>query len=455
MKRITSVSVILLVVFTIFLLLTSSSKKMADARVKKPVIEIENEPNLEIHEGYLSQKEEKVLVRHKNKTVATIKLGEPQMIAMAEKKERWGYFQFPSIGRSTDGELRITWQMAEDSHKAYGKGPQKEFSPLWSADNGKTWKAQIKTADVRSHGYNVQLSDSSFLQIYIPKSKEIGSYKRFPKSVGKKDDYTFYKEEELPDELRGVYFSYTNKEGKSEIIHSKLIDPGLLRYASDGLMPVVWWGNIKQTANGTLVAGIYPAYYLDEYGQVSDCGVSFYTSEDKGNTWEITGKILFQKDGIAEILGSGCYEEPAFELLGDGSFICVMRSGSASPMYKCFSNDGGKTWTTPEPFTANGVKPELMLLENGVLLLTSGRPGVQLRFSLDGSGREWTEPIDMVPLIYNTNLYKRDVSCGYTSILESGTDTFLMVYSDFTKKNEAGQERKSIWFRKVSIKNRN
>lgn len=53
----------------------------------------------------------------------------------------------------------------------------------------------------------------------------------------------------------------------------------------------------------------------------------------------------------------------------------------------------------PEPFTPNGVKPCLMTLGNGVVVLSSGHPGVQVRFNLDGKGHSWIDPIDMIPFM--------------------------------------------------------
>ena len=129
-----------------------------------------------------------------------------------------------------------------------------------------------------------------------------------------------------------------------------------------------------------------------------------------------------------------------------------MRSGSTSPMYKTYSYDMGDNWSKPIPFTPNGVNPRLMLLNNGILVLASGRPGVQIRFSFDGRGCEWSEPIDMIPFMQQNGTYIRDVSCGYVSMMEADQDSFYMVYSDFTTKNAKNQKRKSIWFRKVIIK---
>ena len=47
--------------------------------------------------------------------------------------------------------------------------------------------------------------------------------------------------------------------------------------------------------------------------------------------------------------------------------------------------------------------------------------------------------------------FTRDVSCGYPSIIEADDNSFYLVYSDFTTKNDIGEVRKSIWFRKVTV----
>ena len=114
-------------------------------------------------------------------------------------------------------------------------------------------------------------------------------------------------------------------------------------------------------------------------------------------------------------------------------------------MYISRSSDQGVTWTKPEWMAASGVLPRLLQLKNGAVVLSSGRPGVQLRFSTDG--KDWTDPIEMMPF----EDYKDQVSCGYTGLLETGPDRFLIVYSDFKFLNEAKEPRKAIKVREVIV----
>lgn len=131
--------------------------------------------------------------------------------------------------------------------------------------------------------------------------------------------------------------------------------------------------------------------------------------------------------------------------------MCVMRTGYAHPLFKTFSYDKGFHWTKPEPFTPNGVYPILKRLKNNVIVLVSGRPGLQLRFSIDGDGKVWTEPIDMMSFITAQGTYDIYSSCGYGDILLCDDGVFYLVYSDFKTKNLNGEYRKSIMFRRIEI----
>lgn len=453
MKKTYYLLFLLLVIVIPFMLGMVSPMKMTDTKGKKGSIKVEAEPIFEIHEGYVSQKEETVLVKQGRKATAKVYLSEPVMVAMAEQEEKWGYFQFPSIGRTEDGTLIVSWQMKEDSHKTYGVQASRQFVPMMSKDGGKKWYPQDKEYERHTMGYNVTLKNGDRLSVLTPRVQDVKIFKNFPKAVAKTDLYSYYLVDSLPDKLQGIYFNYTKKGHETKVIHAQLHDPNLLRYAQDDLMPVVWWGNIRQLADNSLVAGVYPADYIGEDGELIDGGISFYQSNNEGKNWSIIGKIQpppkkvkkkykSEEDGLSE---------PTFEVLADSSFVCVMRSGMTDPMYESFSYDYGQSWSNVIAITPNGVRPRLLTLKNGVLVLTSGRPGIQIRFSLDGTGKRWTEPIDMIHFMNEDGSFTRDVSCGYASILDNGNDSFYLVYSDFTKTNKDGQIRKSIWFRKITV----
>lgn len=414
-----------------------------------------NDNDFDIREGVLSQTAQRIKYKRSGRLDAVIRITAPVIVAQAERELPWGFYQFPKIGKANDGTLIVTWQMKEDSHLTYGRASEVHYTPMISKDGGKTWRPQDKDYNKYVRGYNALLQDGGIIQVVTPPTKDIRAIQGFPKYIAKKGTKTYYKIEELPDEFKGVYLALTGADGRTERIHASLYDPQLLRYAIDDMMPIVWWGNIKELSDRTLVAGVYPTFYREEGSNVTLGGVSFYQSRDRGHNWSILSRIPFVHDGIAENRGGDSFDEPAFELLNDSTFICIMRTGPSSPMYTTQSYDKGCSWTTPKPFTPNGVFPQLLLLNNGVLVLVSGRPGIQLRFSFDGAGKEWTDPIEMIPFINEEGIYTRDVSCGYASIIEGNSkNSFYLVYSDFTQKNNQGDSRKAIMFRKVIVKRR-
>ena len=67
----------------------------------------------------------------------------------------------------------------------------------------------------------------------------------------------------------------------------------------------------------------------------------------------------------------------------------MFRLQSNMPLYQAFSSDGARTWTRPVPTAAWAVYPQLRALPNGALVLASGRPGLGLWVSADGTGDSW------------------------------------------------------------------
>lgn len=448
---------ILLTAIIIVVLVAEVRVCNAETQQQKPFVISElTTPTLAIQEGLISQRQDTVLVKRGSNVIGRVILSEPVIVAQADKEEKWGFFQFSGIYREKNGHLIVSWQMNEDSYKSYGKGSG--GGRRMSVDEGKTWQP-LDRSYFRRCGNVVELRNGDLLRVTARPSKDISKYDNFPKPVNTDTikGRMFYRESELPADLRGNYITYRDtRKGKSKTIHGNLHDPGLLRYAINGLMPVLWLGDIRLTVGDTLVTGVYPANYLDAEGRVLHSGISFYKSGDNGYNWIKTGTIPYHEGEPAAIYnGDEGFSEPAFVILKDGTYLCVIRTGFYTPMYKSISKDGGYHWSKPEPFTSNGVSPNLLLLDNGVLVLASGRPGVQLRFNMEGDGDKWTEPIEMLPFLDKNGKYGNRIrlwpTCGYTGLMAVDDHTFYFVWSDFKRKNKEGKERKTILFRKVEV----
>lgn len=407
-----------------------------------------------IKPGVAAYDEMELVYRRNGKPIFNIELNAPVVVASAEKPEGWGHFQFPGIYKSADGMLVTTWSMAQDNESAYGKDG---YDFRVSSDNGKTWSRTGETAPW-GKGLFIPSTDGR-LSIHTPVSLDV-SKMQLPEPLGTISGtyggttYTFYRMKEIPPQVQGCYLNRWDSDGNHSVVHASLDDPGAVRYASNNLFPVVWWGDMKLLPDNSLIAGIYPMFYEMTTGGIAPSGVSFYRSSDFGNSWSILAKIPHTPDLSVDPNGNKRldfgFSEPAFEILPDGTFLCVMRTDSGygrSPMYISRSSDHGATWSSAVPFTPSGVLPKLLQLDNGVLVLSSGRPGVQLRFSTDGKGEKWTDPFEMLPYTANT----QEFSCGYTELLPAGPDSFFVVYSDFKYQDKEGQIRKAIKIREVKV----
>lgn len=404
--------------------------------------------------GIASWREGSIDYRHPGKPCVKVRFGEPVTVAVAPKPVGWGQYQFPTITRWQDGVLCAKFSVSADSIKSYGAAPGGRIS----RDAGKTW-SPLGGED----GYRgLPLPNGDSIVITTPKAIPVASLK-LPKPVGSASDTynsnapQLYRLQDLPSELQTVRLNRMAK-GSNEWVpeQAQLIDPQALRYSLDDLFPIIWWGDVRVAPDGSLLAGVYPGYMRRDDGTADPKDHTFfYRSTDNGRSWVIQGRILYQADLKADPKGDKRmgFTEPAFEILADGSLICVMRTSDGAgngPMYLSRSTDLGKTWSKPRAFTENGVLPKLLRLDNGVLVLSSGRPGVQVRFSTDGKGESWTEPFEMVPRDGDNATFGAD-TCGYTSLLATGPDTFIIAYSDFKHETKDGP-RKAILIREIQVR---
>ena len=83
--------------------------------------------------------------------------------------------------------------------------------------------------------------------------------------------------------------------------------------------------------------------------------------------------------------------EPALVRLSENEWLAVTRPDAhMSNLLQHRSLDGGKTWKFERTLEEGSVMPDLVLMSNGVLACSYGRPVSNLMFSLDG-GRIWRD----------------------------------------------------------------
>ncbi|MCK9507442.1 MAG: hypothetical protein M0Q54_03315 [Pigmentiphaga sp.] len=414
----------------------------------------QDEQMLNIQLGIPSYNATSLIYRRNGTSVLEVNLEEPVVVGVADQSYGWGYFQFPNIYRSVaDNSLVLTWSMSEDKLGGHTGTPGR----MASTDNGKTWSA-ITTSPL---GGGLLLSNGVMINDMqsVTKAADLN----LPDSIAVlKEAYgrTFvcYRHDELPEAVQGLYLNRWDRNGNRMTVHAPLDDPGLVRYVDTDLylLPITWWGDKKALSNGSIVTGVYPVFYENENGGVDPSCVAFYQSDNQGSSWRIKGKIPYLYDPHWDPNGyrraAFGWTEPAFEVLSDGTFLCVLRTTDGlgdSPMYISRSFDEGITWSHPVPFTPAGVLPKLLQLDNGVLVLASGRPGLQLRFSFDGKGEEWTDPFELIPFAKGES--STAATCGYPRIVSTGPNSFLVAYSDFKYPSTNGVLRKAIKVREIKV----
>ncbi len=366
-----------------------------------------------------------------------VQMGEPRLVVAGPVEEhRWGRWQFPVLEQGPGGKLLLFVHVEQDSAASYGKA-RKTFV---SNDRGKNWVEDAKAAD---GAYGLKLNDGNWLRtdtVAATPATSISLPKQVAERVSYKTPFQLYLMRDLPEAMRRIFFQ-RYEEGAWKAEAQTLEDPHALRYVTGGLMPQLWWGDMKVLKNGSLVALTYP-YYHDSQ-PVPHTSSASYLSQDQGRSWIKTGHILYDE---ADRRRDG-FTEPALEVLPDGRLFGVLRTtdgNGVGAMYRSWSSDQGKTWSRPEAFTETGVLPRLLQLGNGVLVMSSGRPGADLRFSRDG-GRTWTAARKLVPVPDEAK--SQADSCGYTSLVPLAKDRFLIAYSWFTPSTG----RKSIYVREVKV----
>jgi hypothetical protein len=332
-----------------------------------------------------------------------------------------------------------------DSATSYGF-PRRVFV---SSDDGLSWS---EDASALKQAFGLRLRNGEWLRIDTPPSLDAASL-QLPQKAGTFSSYgatySLYRLRDLAAELRLIFFQrFTGGKWAEE--STQLTDADSLRYVVQGRFPRIWWGDMRTAPDGSLLAVTYP-FIADQ--QPFRFGVAAWRSVDHGHTWQWRGRIPYQPDAAADAKADARdgFTEPAFDMLPDGSLYTVLRTTDGNgigPMYEARSRDQGRTWTRPRVLAGNGVLPRLLRLENGILVLASGRPGVQLRFSADGRGQVWSDPWDLLPA--DASKPQAD-SCGYTDLIALDRDSFLIVYSWFQKPDTAGRPRKAILARRVRL----
>lgn len=405
-----------------------------------------------------------------------VTLGPEVIVSMADPEERtWGYWQFPTISRLPGGGLLYTVNNNQDDDLCYGHA-----APAFlSHDHGETWQP----ADLDEKGLTIahspvcEVFDGEFLCVPMPLGFRVSDLpgEAIANPVSQWEDYiprSFHRLDRFPKpvkeyfaHLRGVRWTPARRQWREEKVRWDLRDY-LLRVDGGGMVGHAWSRTSLEyrpvRRQGELLDANYKVSYMHDDGSAPrGFEVWCMASRDNGRSWQRRGLIAGDPDGTMPTT------ETAISLTSRGDLVCVIRTTHRLqlPMWVTVSKDGGRTWGRPRTLFDHGVLPNLELLGNGVLVLSFGRPGVDLSFSIDGTGRDWTRPVTVLPagLPKGSRWTWEEVlqadpnhvglqKDGYTSMVPVAQDSFLLAYCDMAHEDVRGRKRKAAKVRRVTVR---
>ena len=165
-------------------------------------------------------------------------------------------------------------------------------------------------------------------------------------------------------------------------------------------------------------------------------------SLDGGKNWSFLSNIGY------DFIGSEGYNEGAIEKMPNDDIVAVVRTGNMAdrtwhdnPVMFSRSTNGGKTWAKPWRVGVNGCYPDVELLSDGQLVISTGRPGAYVIFSDDG-GQTWTDLtlVDAAPY------------SGYTALIETQPGEILVAFAEGYQRPDIENtvQMAYVWYEKDS-----
>jgi hypothetical protein len=296
-----------------------------------------------------------------------VRLGQPRVIAQGV-----GHCYFPGIIRCGTGELIVSYLLAADATENQTDSGAVSIS----RDGGETWLAHYEVAG---------FGGGAEPRLVLPDG-----------AVAKPRAY--YQADPAGQQRRFVG-AYERFEAGGERYVLEPRGSCLEGFPRDVRVAELKWNRrtcalMQFYGQALLIDGAYlaPAYLTYD-------GDSRYTavvmrSTDLGRTWRYYA-TLGGPDSVP-----GAPEGPdecGLIQLADGDLMAVLRVGTRAewPLARTYSHDGGRTWSKMDRLPAYSVAPCLRRLQNGAIVLGTGRPGVYLWLSLDPRGERW-QAVDLL-----------------------------------------------------------
>jgi hypothetical protein len=342
----------------------------------------------------------------------TITVGEPFTIVKSEQYVTWGFWCFPCLRKCGNGSLLLSFSTGEDAFLATQRAP----ALYRSYDQGKTWQPDPM-------GKVVSLSPrvrEAFMRFNKGKEQLWGMGLNAFCNLSRQRSVTFFYHNmrgDAPD--RFVNSMWSSQDGGKTWqgpMDVALAVPGMVQ-DSLGRGQAIWHRAVL-LKSGDLVTVAHTLFAGNAKLRVIALG-----SSDEGKTWRYLGTVAHD-----EMIDTEGFTEPILCKTAGNALICLMRTEGGKPMYQSCSRDGGKTWSPPQKSGVQGVAPDMQLLSNRVLACSYGRPDVNIMFSADGTGRQWSG---------HTKIFGGSSTC-YTSFEEVLPGRLLYVFDAINFQDAPG-----------------
>lgn len=402
-----------------------------------------------------------------------------------EATRRWGVYGCPDMYRAEDGSIIACDAGHMDTYDR-ALGSVAEPVAFRSTDQGRSW---TKT-DFNALGKRTKIFDlaDGTQAMFLPKHDPVDLHEIGVKPialVASPNEWGFmglYRYEDIPREARTFLVRHRQPGSGTWETSDAILDMPELNVIAplkakvrDGIWqdvkpmfssPCYWYiglydgctgkDGLIEAPDGSWLSTVMHHPQMDKNDR-SFAELICMASEDRGRTWRMRGGIHSRRD----LTTFGATEEYSFIRLGN-EILCAWRTDICSKdphdgTLLSRSSDSGRSWTDPEWAASSSVTPHLVKLDNGVVALVYGRPGVHVRFSTDGC-RTWSAPTSLIGKTKEEELasgrdlmqakYFDSVSYSNTRVVITGPDRFLVLYTDF---KHGGGKSKAIVVQEVAV----
>ncbi len=342
---------------------------------------------------------------------------ENSVLVYRSDDQRYGYNAWPTLCRDEEGNLYTVFSGDRLTHVCpYGKTIMCK-----STDGGKTW------TEVGVINDSV-MDDRDAGILYIGSGKMVISY------------FCHHLPTYLNDSERANILEEARKAGVYDEVNAKLLDMeqnpdkynkqgNYVRISED--YGATWGDPIKLPVSAPHGPILHSSGKLLYAGKIShdtnyhDAQLALFESPDQGKTWNPVSAIP-----VPYGLSLGNMWEMSLVELAGGRLLAAIRVQDAGlpsdwdfTMYTCYSDDGGRSWSTPEETGICGSPPQLTRLSDGSVVLSYTRRiyphTIRAVVSTDG-GETWSEELTLAT--------SPTGDVGYPSTVELDDHTLVTVY---------------------------